>query len=593
MPELTLHLSEARSGKHTVSVALADGRSIWLHSRYDPEAEARALVDRYDLEGVSQVLVLGHGLGYHVAEIRRRLPEARIEVVEALPELTVLGRELGIAPEVPVLRPAEVSRLALMMHRASRAGHRVCIVEHPAWEQIDPAQTAELRRHIRDILNGYRINTHTWWGLGLRFNENIAENLHRIARDPGVTHVEGLFAGRPAIMVASGPSLTRNVHLLREAVGRALIIAAGSAYEALSHHGITPDVVVSVDPTDANLQHFLGRGTPEVALVYETRCTPGVVDEFAGPRFVCVHPSPVLDFAQVYLGPKGDLQMGGTVATAAFSLARKLGCDPIISIGQDLANTGSLTHADGMSCQAPAAVDDQTMWVEGIDGQPVPTTPHLASFKFQMENLYAAAVKAGVRVIDATEGGARKLHTEIMTLRSAIAEFCVSPFAVGGPLAAAYGMHMPEPKDMRRFALALKKKVEALNRLRQLLMPAAERIHRLQDLMRQCEDPSRSDLRPLAKQARVLFEQVYADNHAIVAQGKTARLVELAAFQIMHGPKPENPTLEDKISRNAVWYLELIGVLNDLIPKFAISAEALAPKVLPGRRAAMGEVKPC
>lgn len=586
---LNIAVQETPTGRPSAAVDLGNGRTIWLHSRYDPEAEARALVDRYDLADVSQVLVIGHGLGYHVAELHRRLPEAHIEVIDPHPEVAQVGRQLGVAPEVPVLRPTEVARLALMIHRASRAESRLCIVEHPASLQLYPDLAQEIRHFIKDILNSYRVNTHTWRGLGLRFNANIALNLQRIARDPGVIHLEGSFTGRPAIMVASGPSLSKNVHCLQAAAGRAVIIAAGSAYEALSHHGIVPDLVVSVDPTDANLQHFVGRGDPQVALVYETRCTPGVIDEFTGPRFVCVHASPVSQFAENYLGPKGQLSMGGTVATAAFSLARFLGCDPIISVGQDLANTGNVTHASGMACQEPVATDGQTLWVEGMDGQPLPTTPALASFKFQMENLYGSAVRQGIRVVDATEGGARKKHTEIMTLQAAIEQFCTEPFAVREPLAEVYRGQQPPETDVRRFALALNRKVAALAKLSKRLLPAAERIHRLQQRMAEYDNPQLADTRPeLARECRSLFDEVYRENQAIVAQGKTARLVELATYQIMRGPKPEQPTTEDKLSRNLVWYLELAAALHVLVPKFETSAMALLPQVPRPRRAAVG-----
>lgn len=62
---------------------------------YDPEKEAVALVDGCSCEGRDLIVVLGLGLGYHVAELARRFPEAELVVVEASGEIYEMARECG------------------------------------------------------------------------------------------------------------------------------------------------------------------------------------------------------------------------------------------------------------------------------------------------------------------------------------------------------------------------------------------------------------------------------------------------------------------------------------------------------------------
>src|SRR6185437_13458098 len=55
-----------RSGAATLSAMASDGRSILLHSRYDPVAEARKLLEQTAIDQSMAFYVFGMGLGYHV-----------------------------------------------------------------------------------------------------------------------------------------------------------------------------------------------------------------------------------------------------------------------------------------------------------------------------------------------------------------------------------------------------------------------------------------------------------------------------------------------------------------------------------------------
>jgi len=88
-----LTLTDSRSGAVTLKAELPDGREKFLHSSYDPLREARDLVGRFTFDGHGMIVVLGLGLGYHVAELAARFPEAELLVIEALPECEQLARQ--------------------------------------------------------------------------------------------------------------------------------------------------------------------------------------------------------------------------------------------------------------------------------------------------------------------------------------------------------------------------------------------------------------------------------------------------------------------------------------------------------------------
>jgi spore maturation protein CgeB len=76
-----------KKGNPSLKVTCDDGAIKTLHSLYDPEAEARSIVDTFQFDGRGMLVVLGLGLGYHLKELVQRFPDAEIVVIEAMPEI--------------------------------------------------------------------------------------------------------------------------------------------------------------------------------------------------------------------------------------------------------------------------------------------------------------------------------------------------------------------------------------------------------------------------------------------------------------------------------------------------------------------------
>jgi hypothetical protein len=130
---------------------------------------------------------------------------------------------------------------------------------------------------------------------------------------------------------------------------------------------------------------------------------------------------------------------GNTVAHMAAIILIYMGAGTIILIGQDLAFPGKQHHAkEHLEGQVTYSEEDMdaylekvTEMVEDINGNMVETTK---VFKIAIEQFSSIArvYNDNVKFVDATEGGAKIEHTEIMTLRDAIdtymAEFTDSSF---------------------------------------------------------------------------------------------------------------------------------------------------------------------
>jgi hypothetical protein len=175
------------------------------------------------------------------------------------------------------------------------------------------------------------------------FFDNFFDNLPLILKSPGV--YKDQFKGMPALIVSSGPSLNKNIHLFGEAKKKCLTITSGSAIGPVQKRGFEPDVACLIDPFATAADSFTP-GDYRMACNY-TALPKGVrmgknVSFFnAGEAFEAPLPLPPTEWVQVDL----------SVASTAYNLAVLWGCEPIIFIGQDCGITEGQEYADGVDAK--------------------------------------------------------------------------------------------------------------------------------------------------------------------------------------------------------------------------------------------------
>jgi spore maturation protein CgeB len=92
-----IKIIDCPTGSKSLILTGDDGYEKTVHSRYDPVAEAKSIVDAFCFSGEGILVVLGLGLGYHIVEFSSRYPEAEIIAVEASTRVSELAHEYGPA----------------------------------------------------------------------------------------------------------------------------------------------------------------------------------------------------------------------------------------------------------------------------------------------------------------------------------------------------------------------------------------------------------------------------------------------------------------------------------------------------------------
>jgi hypothetical protein len=237
------------------------------------------------------------------------------------------------------------------------------------------------------------------------------------------------FKSIPAIIVSAGPSLSKNISLLKGMEDRCLIISVDTALKPLLENNIIPHFVVSVDGQEIVERKFYGVDYKEIPLIYIPTSSPPVVSGHSGAKILSIAQDSFYIRLMTELGKNvKPLEMGGSVATVAFSFAQHAACNPIILIGQDLAYTDMKTHTEGTAFAKDLSISamSNVLTTLSVDGGNVYTDEVLLTYLTWFQT-YAASDKSGRTYIDASEGGAKIRGYECLSLKETL-----SRYALGG-----------------------------------------------------------------------------------------------------------------------------------------------------------------
>ncbi len=143
---------EGREGLPTLKVG-----AIFLHSRYQPEQEARRLLDSAALDPARPVLVIGLGLGYHVQELlSRHMDVAVVEPDPAVARFALDGPLKDAALPLGVGAPEAITDAPAFRAFARRLPQ---VLVHPPTARLHPGYAEAIEASLsREALGGQHLN---------------------------------------------------------------------------------------------------------------------------------------------------------------------------------------------------------------------------------------------------------------------------------------------------------------------------------------------------------------------------------------------------------------------------------------------------
>lgn len=541
-----------KNGLRTILLKKGGGERF-IHSKYDPVREARAQTAEFLSGGCPHtVIVFGLGLAYHLHEILNALPEGGEAYVFEPRGLSCA--HFAAHGETALLQDERVKIFSFSGSEELNTDLRGILTlqncdafrffAHPVYASSFPKEYDMLAGAINAQTLPLSSQKATVRLYGKLWSTNFINNYPFLFGSAAVKGLFGAFSGKAAIIVSAGPSLSKNVGLLRGVNDRAVIICTDTAFKALEAINVRPHLLVT---TSGNLlvhEKLRGSDYSGVPLVYKSQSHHEVLKNHEGRKFYSGHINTFLDDALRALGkPPGEIDSGGSVACSCLDLAAKTGAKTIIFIGQDLALTGGEGYAKDVFGHFSESIRNTfAMETEDIYGQPVLTLQNLNMYRLWTEDYIKT--RPDVRFIDATEGGALIRGTDIMTLKDAL-----------GLLGSSFDADKTVEAAFTGFSYQDKKTSSAVERLyvsaKDDLMSAREFLRALSDEYNNKGALSRTDILDVLDKLYIYTESV---RYAVLAD----------IFDIGNMPIGKAPDTERELFKKIDGVLEeLLGYLDN------------------------------
>lgn len=416
-----------------------NGIEWYLQSRYNAEKACDDWISQFENKLVDDTIILVYGLGdgSYVEKLLKLNDECKIIIYEPCADVFwhVFGRK-NIAELLENERIfCAVEGICEGLYDAALetfveyANYQLVFNTNlPNYPQIFPekykwALDRQLYEIKRVILNR---NTEIYYSKEMI--HNIMELSRDIIEQYSVVQLKDIVCKKesedmPAILIAAGPSLDKNIEKLKQIKDSVFIMAVDTALNTVLKHDIIPDMTISVDGHKP-LVLFEDERVKNIPISLSAISNAKIIEQNNAMRFYELEQGEYLSAIYNKLGKEiKGLPTGGSVANNACSLLKLMGFKTIIFMGLDLAYPGGIEHTKEAYHELTLIDKSKKEYIEIEDiwGNKVLTEENMNLYRKWFESYIK--IMPQIRFIDATEGGALIHGTEIKNMDEVIGEF--------------------------------------------------------------------------------------------------------------------------------------------------------------------------
>lgn len=425
-----------------------ENRIYHYHSTINARHEAQEWFQSLDLHQATVIFVYGIGLGYYYEAAKmwlKKNPHRRLVFLEQDPGVlhrlcaTELGHDLLKNPQVQLFLFQDFLSDKALINELSwsyfESSSTISCLK--LYEEANHEGFIQLRHQLLYEFELKRDFVHEYLNFGIHFFRNFYPNLLELPHAHSGNALFNHFSQVPAIICGAGPSLNKHLESLSSLKNRALLLAGGSALNAMIPKGIIPHFGAAIDPNIEQYRRVAIAQPFRIPFFYRNRLFHEALTAITGPRLYLTGAGgyETARFFEDRLKIEGeDLEEGHNVVNFSIQIAHALGCNPIILVGVDLAFTNQRFYADGISDNLnldenellkPAALGEDHVLKEDIYGKPIYTF-----WKWVAEAKWIsdfAEHHPETTFINSTEGGLGFKGIPNVPLQEAIGKYLTEP----------------------------------------------------------------------------------------------------------------------------------------------------------------------
>lgn len=426
-------LEQSKDGRNVIRLK-KDNRLTYIGSKYSVKRDIDLFLEKTEGFNLNTIfIVFGLAAGEHIISLLNSIgPNNKILIIE--PDINIVGifKTMSYADKI-----IKNDNVGLYLFNEENIDfvlgsfieefniNKIKILEFANYGEIYREELTVSLKRINQCISTNYINMVTYLVLAKECFEGYMKNMKDIVRSSFINSLKDTGKGMPAIVVSAGPSLEKNIHLLKEAREKFIIITGGRTLRPLLEIGVRPDIVCVIDPSGEYYDLMQGGFGADIPLLFCEGTSYRVVNEYNGPKIFFREEIALENITNEILASQIDtLWQGGSVAHVCASLAKYMGCNPIVFVGQDFAYTNEQFHANIAkveSVDANLKMSERDFYVDDVFGDKVRTSRVLDGYRRYME--YLVKGSPSIRFINSTEGGANMAGTEVIPLKDVIEEY--------------------------------------------------------------------------------------------------------------------------------------------------------------------------
>ncbi|MFT4553665.1 MAG: hypothetical protein ACI9S8_002306 [Chlamydiales bacterium] len=424
-------------------------KPVYFHSNYNAAKESQNWFNSLKLDGTDVLYVYGLGLGYYYDAAKKWLDESPGHYLVFIEDdLAVLRRFIETEKSTSILEDKQVQVHFLRDFVSSEEMFNwlswffvllpIDVSGLLSYQKKREAVFGQLKMKLmHDSVRKDSIAAEF-----MRFSKNFFQNFFANTLClPDSYHGNQLFekfSNVPAIICGAGPSLNKNISVLKDLSDKALIFSGGSSLNALNSQAIMPHFGAGIDPNALQFQRLVNNSSFELPFFYRGRMFHNAFRLIHGPKLYNNGTGGyfISEWFEENLGIESKIiDEGNNVANFCVELASALGCNPIIFVGMDLAYSEMSSYASGVVADTEVSeekivqgsgLNASAFIREDIFGNPVHTI-----WKWVTESDWIgdfAKDHPEKTLINATEGGIGFPGVSNMTLKDVQSQFLLKTY---------------------------------------------------------------------------------------------------------------------------------------------------------------------
>lgn len=312
-----------------------------IHNALNPLVEANEIFSKAENTPVSIHLIYGLGLGY-LFQLTSQNSKGTVVLYE--PDLNILWLSFTLVDfSNDILKPnvfiaSTFEELGEILHKKSGIKNNPVLLSLPSQRDYDLKGFDDFVKRIKELVGSF--------ALDLKFTQQkfypsfkmLLQNVPYLFKELPLARFKDVYKGKTAVIVSAGPTLDKNIEILRKYREKFVLFTVGTAVKTLFANDIKPDFLCIIETYNSSKQ-VEGLDLSDVNFITEPYANPALRKfKYKNIYSHISSNNPINQFWGEILEENIEEYLSkGTVSYTALNCARILGCSKIILVGQDLA----------------------------------------------------------------------------------------------------------------------------------------------------------------------------------------------------------------------------------------------------------------